>query len=152
MIVQCANCFIDVSPNRDGICPACRQNATLAQPEKQNLVKAEFVDGEKLPDICHVCGKPSSGHIESGVLNERQGIDEVGLFARLLGVLGGGLLLARNVELERKKFALSVQLPVCARHEAMGPIEPLYVDERTVRLAFSVHQALRDAWANQRRR
>jgi len=31
-------------------------------------------------------------------------------------------------------------------------LEPLYVDERACRLTFPVHQALHDAWANQRRR
>jgi hypothetical protein len=151
MIVQCANCFIDVSPNRDGSCPACQRDATRAQPDRQNLVKGEFVDGEKLPDFCCLCGKASSGHVESGVLNERQGLDQGGFLARVLGAIGGGTLLSFKPEPERAKFALSVRLPVCAAHQGVAAIEPLYVDQRAYRLTFAVHRALHEAWEKQRR-
>jgi len=143
---------MDVSPNRDGRCPACGGDAKRTHPDRRDLVKAEFVDGEKLPNLCCVCGKTSSGHVESGVLNEVQSLDTAGLLARVLGAIASVTILYLRPESERKKFALSVQLPVCAVHQGIAAIEPLFVDQRAYRLTFPVHKALLQAWEKQRGR
>lgn len=154
MIISCPHCFIEVSPAKDGTCPACKKNTTVIDPEKADLLLAEFVDGERLPQLCFVCGKPSSGLVECGQRNEQRRLDPVEI-PRLWGVLTAVAALMNALkppQQEAKKFALSVQLPVCQSHSQRAPIEPVHVDTRAARLQFPVHKALDAAWvANQSR-
>jgi hypothetical protein len=109
-------------------------------------VPAEFVDGERLPSLCFVCGQPSSGYVESGLRAPPKAPTGVGIWARLLGALGGGVAIPLDPHTPEKKFEFSVELPVCADHVTQGPIEPLYVDRQKARLLFPVHKNLHAAW------
>jgi len=149
-IVRCPHCFIDVLPKPDGSCPACKANTRYVDPAKRDLVAAEFVDGERLPKLCYLCGQPSASAIECGLRNEPRGPDGAGVMARVLGAIGGSLLVSRREEFH-KEFALSVELPVCSRHEGLEPPKPLYADRNAYRLTFAVHQHLDESRLKPRR-
>lgn len=138
---------MDVLPTPDGSCPTCKKNTRFVDPTKRDLVPAEFVDGERLPKLCYVCSQPSVNGVECGLRSEPRGPDRAGVMARILGVIGGGILLSTGPEEVEKEFALSVVLPVCSRHEALEAIQPLHVDLKARKLTFAVHKALSEARA-----
>jgi hypothetical protein len=151
MIISCPHCFIDVSPAKDGTCPACRQDTTVIDPAKKDLVPAEFVDGERLPSLCFVCGGPSSGHLECGLRAPPRRPTGVGIWARLLGVFGGAVAVPHGATMPEKKFELSVELPVCSDHASLAPMAPLYVDRKKARLLFPVHKDPHAVWFKNQR-
>lgn len=150
MILRCPHCFIDVVPAKDGTCPSCRKDTRFADPAKARLVPAEFVDGERLPNICFACGRGSVAHVESGVRQAPE-VDGAGIFARILGVFGGALAVRVDAESSKKAFAVSVELPVCDEHRDTAPPAPLWFDAKTHRLTFPVHENLHAAWAKHNR-
>jgi hypothetical protein len=150
-IIRCPHCFMDVLPLPNGLCPACKGDPRFVDVAKRDLVPAEFVDGENLPHICCVCGQPSTSEVECGLKNEPPGPDKAGIMARVLGALGGGLLVSHGPTDVQRAFALSVKLPLCARHADVEPPKPLHIDRKAYRLTFAVHRALEESRLKPRR-
>ena len=130
----------------DAICPACLESVANKNVEHDNLTPVEFVDGEKLPPICVVCGKASKYHVKVGEKNEVKRMDRVGILSRILGALGGRVFIRIKPEPFIKEYKISVQLPVCESHSASKTLKPIYIDYKRYRMTIPVHREFVRQW------
>lgn len=146
--INCPHCFIKVWVHDDGVCPSCRKNVNETRSELRDLSPVEFVDGEKLPRVCVVCGMRSTFNVEVGELNSDDKLDKQGLVSRVLGALGGVIAIRLTPHAYKKKFKLSVDLPVCEQHGHAETLKPIYIDHSRHRITIAAHKDFIKQWRN----
>lgn len=115
-------------------------------PEREGLTPVEFVDGEKLPPVCLVCGSVVSGYVTVGEKNEVRTNDSTTVFAHVMGFIGGLIAIPIGREPTNKEYKISVQVPVCERHRSSAVLNPIFVDYDRYRITLPAHEKFQKAW------
>ena len=144
--VTCPHCFREVYVNADAKCPACRGNVDDRHPESEDLVPAEFVDGEELPPVCVVCAKAAQSYVTVGEKNEVEKNDAAGILSRIAAALGGLVSFRIGPDPYVKEYKISVNLPVCAEHKQARTLQAIDVDYRRYRITVAAHREFIRRW------
>jgi hypothetical protein len=144
--ITCAHCIRVVSVTSDNICPACGGNTVAGNAEAEGLTLVEFVDGEKLPRVCVLCGCVAEHSVVVGERNEQPSRDKGFWLSRMLGALGGAHWFELKPQETVKEYRISVTLPVCARHRESRYLKPTYADYERYRLTVPAHRSFIEQW------
>jgi hypothetical protein len=144
--LTCPYCFRTVSVREDSICPACCRDTSQAPVESAGLSPVEFVDGEKLPPTCVVCGSDCENYVLVGEKNEKETQDSTSIFSRVLGLIGGVIAIPINPPPPKSEYKISVRIPVCERHKDSTVLKPIFVDYERFRITLPAHVDFQKKW------
>jgi len=144
--LMCPHCFRPVSVGNDAVCPACRRSTTEEGEGLRDLSLVEFVDGEKLPPVCILCGSSTISYTTVGERNESQEDDSVTVISRIMGALGGLISIEIGPRPVQREFKIAVQVPVCERHAHSKALTPIGVDYQRFRVTLPAHRKFVKRW------
>lgn len=144
--LTCPHCFRMVSVREDAICPACCRDTSQAPAESVGLTPVEFVDGERLPPSCLICGSDCEQYVLVGEKDEKETRDSTMVFSRILGLIGGVIAIPINPSPPKSEYKISIRIPVCERHKNSAVLKPIYVDYEGFRIALPAHREFQNKW------
>ncbi len=149
MILDCPHCHLRVGTGKDGICPNCHADVLDLSNVDPNMSVLFVRPDSVVPDICCVCGVPTSRRakiVSHGARNanadtsgEAEGLGLFALLGMLVVPLSGLMGLSGTSRHSRVSLRVSLSVPqcdLCAGEE----IKPIEVDHEKARMKLYVHK------------